>query len=518
MLVSCFQSVALDIMSKSPDRSESTCICALCALQISDPNECVCAGGQAFHLDCYGANRKLERQFQKQPDASAMRQWRKENPSEYRYKALELCMAQRDVEGKVQRARRGQQETEKVNQILAEVREFSLMTKRRRIFLLGHKAFLSWFQREEGMSLEEAQAKWVVDKHDKKVFKCSEYGELKVAVRGHTVLEHATGTEQSSGAHRNGNEPLDASAGSSAFDGFAGVQAFRDGMDGSPGGGPGGRSMFGLPQGQGSGRGRSRSPARHTEGGGHRGRSGNPGQLQRGRSSNTLAPPDSPSPARSVHSARSAHTRVSRSRSRGASSCGRDEEDGARTPTRQSVSHAAAAIEPPIDGDYKPRVFAEIVKDKKLVCDKITRMAEVLKEEVSAAAKLKEDLEDKSHIQDFDFDSLMADGPKIVESAMEAVKEARASKVVMFMLCLVQFCCAMQWCCCCHAVLCLVQFCCAWCSFVVLGAMVLLLRLPSGCRCVVREEEGAGSDRGKARSHPDLVACFDGGDDRAIEE
>ena len=157
-------------MSESPERSVSSCLCGLCAECITDPNECVCAGGQAFHLDCYGANRKLERSFQKQPDAADMRKWRKENPQEYRFKALELCMSQRDVDGKVQRARRGIAETQKVGQILSEVRTFSLMTKKRRVFLLGQKAFVAWYHREEEMSKEEAEAKWIADRANKKRF------------------------------------------------------------------------------------------------------------------------------------------------------------------------------------------------------------------------------------------------------------------------------------------------------------------------------------------------------------
>ena len=208
------------------DGAESECMCGLCAVVIKDTNNmCVC-GSVAYHVDCYGAKRHLDRGINSASDAGDLRQWRTQSPQEYKYKALELRMGT-SGEG---RGRRAAKEKEQVRSILQEVRTFSTMKKRQRVFLLGHRAFMQWYIREEGYSPEEAAEKWVLCLNNKSHYRAHELGELKLAVRGATVLEHSEGTEVS---HRRNSKVDEASLGSfdgsssaAVFDDFAGREAF----------------------------------------------------------------------------------------------------------------------------------------------------------------------------------------------------------------------------------------------------------------------------------------------------
>ena len=50
-----------------------------------------------------------------------------------------------------------------INLIVEEVRKFSKMSKVQRVFLLGQRAFVAWFIREEGMNRAEAEQTWKDD-------------------------------------------------------------------------------------------------------------------------------------------------------------------------------------------------------------------------------------------------------------------------------------------------------------------------------------------------------------------
>ena len=208
---------------------EIFCTCGLCGGPITDPEKMIMAGNQAYHCDCHGAKSHFDRCCDRDPDAHLLRAWRKAQPQEARYKALELRMAGKQQGDLVPTQRRGAAERQLVANIIAEIKAFSLMQRRARVFLLGRASFILYHMREMDMSRADAEAKWEVDKKEK--YSCKEFGELKVAVRGHTVLEHITGREQS---HRQNLGParsfgdLDGSPDAAAFDGVADVNAIRE--------------------------------------------------------------------------------------------------------------------------------------------------------------------------------------------------------------------------------------------------------------------------------------------------
>lgn len=169
-------------------------MCYTCREPIGDPDDVAMSGHTPYHKDCLNSQRCLDRSIAKCADNSQLLMWKKQNPKEYKYKAMELRM-QCNRDGS--RLRRGAAEQLLVAQILSEVRKFSKMSVQHRVFLLSENAFKQWFIREEGYSKDEAAAKWISDSKDKTVFRSTEFGELKIAVRGHTTFVHEQGTEKS---------------------------------------------------------------------------------------------------------------------------------------------------------------------------------------------------------------------------------------------------------------------------------------------------------------------------------
>ena len=86
------------------------------------------------------------------------------------------------------------------------------------------------------MSPEEAAEKWKADLADTTVFRTREFGQLKLAVRGHSMFVHETGLDRSAIRIENcAQEVLEFAMGTDAdhFEGFAGVDAFASGQGSS---------------------------------------------------------------------------------------------------------------------------------------------------------------------------------------------------------------------------------------------------------------------------------------------
>lgn len=65
-------------------------LCKQCDERIASHTELMLCGATPYHADCYNARRQLDRAFNSAPDKEKLNEWKKANPDQYRYKALEL--------------------------------------------------------------------------------------------------------------------------------------------------------------------------------------------------------------------------------------------------------------------------------------------------------------------------------------------------------------------------------------------------------------------------------------------
>ena len=165
----------------------------LSAQPITHPGDLTMCGSSALHNNCAGGRKALARAVDQAPDAAELKSYKKSHPLEWKYKELELRMSSSGLCGR----RRGAAEKQLAVKILEEVRRYSKMSVRHRVFLLGEKPFIQWYVREEGMSPEAAAAKWTASLGDPRIFQTKEFGTIKIAVRGHTEYVHEEGVERS---------------------------------------------------------------------------------------------------------------------------------------------------------------------------------------------------------------------------------------------------------------------------------------------------------------------------------
>lgn len=129
--------------SSSAPPASSLHKCSLCDEPITDLDELCFAGAStvSYHCNCLGAIRYFERQSSKSPaDKAALEKFKREKPTEYNYKCLEL-RTHRDEGG---HKRRGPQERAKCVSLLEEVRFYSTAYRQQYILMLGRGAFIAW--------------------------------------------------------------------------------------------------------------------------------------------------------------------------------------------------------------------------------------------------------------------------------------------------------------------------------------------------------------------------------------
>lgn len=117
--------------------------CTLCLEPIVDADELVFAGAStvAYHCNCLGAIRYFERQCSRTPaDKATLEKFKREKPTDYRYKCLELRTEKLDGGHK----RRGAEERAKCMSLVEEVRFFATSYRQQYILMLGRRAFIAW--------------------------------------------------------------------------------------------------------------------------------------------------------------------------------------------------------------------------------------------------------------------------------------------------------------------------------------------------------------------------------------
>lgn len=186
----------------------STVVCGVCGEVITDIAQLILQGSVCYHKNCSSAQALLERAMcsKKGADSKAeLLSFKDKFPQEYKYKIMDLRTAVDGLTGN--NKRRGSVQQEMVQSLIQEVKQFSRLSERQMVLLLGKAAFIQWFKREEGMEHDAAVAKWELDSKSPGTHKRYEHGVLKCAVRGHTALSSDQGVEQSS-SYRTNQERL----------------------------------------------------------------------------------------------------------------------------------------------------------------------------------------------------------------------------------------------------------------------------------------------------------------------
>ena len=72
--------------------------------------------------------------------------------------------------------------------MLVHIKTYKKVFEQSPIMLLGEPAYVTWYTTELGMVETDAKEKWKAESINPKVYKRTEHGVLKVAVKGHTVI------------------------------------------------------------------------------------------------------------------------------------------------------------------------------------------------------------------------------------------------------------------------------------------------------------------------------------------
>ncbi|CAK0868961.1 unnamed protein product, partial [Prorocentrum cordatum] len=171
-------------------------VCGTCGGSIADEDLRVNgAAMKPYHSWRLSGEQFLQAKAREQGASKALSSYKAQHPREYKYKLMEIRPPHAPGSSA---ARRGAFQRQAAESFLEEIKQYERVSKQRYVFMLGERAFMAWFIREELYSKEEAQKKWNESVADRRVSRVTENGILKLAVQGHTTFVHETGTERSS--------------------------------------------------------------------------------------------------------------------------------------------------------------------------------------------------------------------------------------------------------------------------------------------------------------------------------
>ena len=187
------------------DSRELVLFCTICEEPIGF--DALASGGKQQHRECYIAARFVDQCMIRDGNKDALRQYKKEHPTEYRYKCMELRHNLRELGG----SRFGKAHKEMLQTFFQEVKKFCRVANQKYTLYLGKRAWVQWQVRELGHTKEEGLLMWSAAKRNPATTRRMEDGQLKLECKGHTMVLEEEGFERSKG-RRNESQPDDPEA------------------------------------------------------------------------------------------------------------------------------------------------------------------------------------------------------------------------------------------------------------------------------------------------------------------
>ena len=164
--------------------------CSYCNKPIDDPRLLQLFQGHALHKACFGARRFARERARACGKAAEFDRFEAQHPLEFAAKLTDLYL---DMDREdLGQPRRGAKHRSLVDEWVNEIVAFAKVSEKQQILFLGQRAYCMYHVREHGMSAEEAQVMWERDVKDTRKTRSHE-GVVKVAVRGHLVIEYEKG-------------------------------------------------------------------------------------------------------------------------------------------------------------------------------------------------------------------------------------------------------------------------------------------------------------------------------------